>query len=82
MWSEFAVPVLPFFCLAMKCSSPIKLYSGSASAGYDHGKSRSVSNVMFHLMCFMLGRKLIVFREKNNPFHFGQRFSDVLKFCI
>lgn len=36
MGSAFAVLVLPFLCLPMKCSSPVKLYSGSASAGFFH----------------------------------------------
>lgn len=76
-----------WFCIAFLClsmSNLMKLLSGSASAGFLHhngGKSWSVSNVMFHLMCVMLGRKLI-FWGKKNLFHFGQRFSDVLKCCI
>lgn len=83
MWSVSAGFALPFLCLSM--SSPVKLHSSSASAGFLHhngGKSRSVSNVVFHLMCFMLGRKLILFGGEKILFYFGQRFSDVLKCCI
>lgn len=48
----------------------MKLHSGSASTGFllhNSGKSRSVSNVMFHLMYVMLGRKLILLEENRNP---------------
>lgn len=59
---------LLFLCLSV--SSPMKFHSGSTSADFLHrngGKSQSVSNVMFHLMCVMLGRKLILFLGKKNP---------------
>lgn len=68
MQSVSAGFALLFFCLPM--SSPMKLHSGSASTGFllhNSGKSRSVSNVMFHLMYVMLGRKLILLEENRNP---------------
>lgn len=49
----------------------------SVLASFTHNgeKSQSVSSVMFHFICFMLGRKLTLFGDKNNPFLFALCFQ-------